>query len=311
MNIDTSSARILRNHKRLPPWLRRPLPKGSGLASTERNIKTGRLHTVCEEAYCPNKTECWSKKTATYLVLGKSCTRRCGFCDIDYSIHPELPDPDEPNRVAESVMDLKLSHTVITMVSRDDLSDGGASHLVAIINTIRSRAPQTTIETLSSDFQGNRKAWDLLINTCPEIFNHNLETVERLSPLVRHKATYARSLALLEQAALAKRSRAVKSGIMVGFGEQEIEVKKTLDDLKNSGTTIVTIGQYLRPANKNIPVKEYVHPDKFTYYKSYGESIGLFIYAGPFIRSSYNASEIFSLLHKTGSPLSSSIEDSA
>ncbi|MEG0037158.1 MAG: lipoyl synthase [Victivallaceae bacterium] len=285
-------------NKRLPSWLRKTLPKGRALSSTAHNLKIERLHTVCEEALCPNKTECWSQHTATYLALGSVCTRRCGFCDIDHSLTPPLPDSGECDRIADSVVQLKLRHTVITMVSRDDLLDGGATHLSEIIHKIRCRSPKTTVETLSSDFQGNDESLKILLRAAPEIFNHNLETVERLSPLVRHKATYKRSLNVLSLAAKANVSMGIKSGIMVGLGEKEIEVKQTLDHLKNAGVTIVTIGQYLRPGKKKLAVKEYVLPETFSYYQSYGESIGLFIYSGPFIRSSYNAAEIINLIRQ-------------
>ncbi|KIC74160.1 Lipoyl synthase [Candidatus Protochlamydia amoebophila] len=277
---------------RFPSWLHRPLPKGNQLQITGQVINQNRLHTVCEEAKCPNLLECWTKKTATFLVMGKECSRNCGFCDIDFSKNPKPLDQSEPSRVALSVQQLGLKHVVITMVARDDLPDGGSSHLVEVIDAIRQTHEDVTIEVLTSDFEGNRKALSLVLQAKPEIFNHNIETVRRLTPRVRHKATYERTLNVLEQAAQKKyhSQLKVKSGIMVGLGETEEEVFETLLDLKKVGCEIVTIGQYLQPNRQKLLVKSFVHPDIFKKYEQYGLSIGIpHLYCGPFVRSSYNA----------------------
>lgn len=279
---------------RFPSWLHRKLPKGSNLWKTSQVLNKNRLHTVCEEAKCPNLLECWSKKTATFLVMGKECTRACGFCDIDFSKSPRSLEADEPSRVAESVLQLGLKHVVITMVARDDLADGGSQHLVDVITEIRRQASDVTIEVLTSDFAGNFLALDKLLDVCPEIFNHNIETVRTLTPRVRHKATYDRTLAILQHAR--KQGHAallVKSGMMVGLGEKESEVIVTLDDLHRVGCDIITMGQYLQPNHHKLLVKEFVTPEQFKRYEDYGYSLGIKnMYCGPFIRSSYNASEV-------------------
>ncbi|BAE80852.1 lipoic acid synthetase [Chlamydia felis Fe/C-56] len=275
--------------ERLPQWLRQVLPRGSVFTHTDATLKRTGLATVCEEALCPNRTHCWSRKTATYLALGDTCSRRCGFCNIDFSKNPLPPDPEEPQKIAESAKALQLKHIVLTMVARDDLEDGGASYLARIIHTLHQELPESTIEVLASDFQGNVDALHVLLDSGLTIYNHNVETVERLTPVVRHKATYRRSLFMLEQAAVYLPNLKIKSGIMVGLGEQESEVKQTLKDLADHGVRIVTIGQYLRPSRLHIPVKNYVTPETFDYYRSVGESLGLFVYAGPFVRSSFNA----------------------
>lgn len=282
---------------RLPPWFRQPLPQGFAFSETEATIKHAGIATVCEEALCPNRTRCWSRKTATYLALGDACTRRCGFCNINFTTKPRSPDPEEPQKIAESAKRLQLKHVVLTMVARDDLKDGGASALVRIIHAVRQELPAATIEVLASDFQGNIDALHTLLNSGLTIYNHNVETIERLTPLVRHKATYRRSLSMLQKAAeYTSPQLKIKSGIMVGLGEQENEVKQTLKDLADHGVHIVTIGQYLRPSRRHIPVKSYVSPETFDYYRAVGESFGLFVYSGPFVRSSFNADQILNEL---------------
>ena len=276
-------------HQRLPEWLHKTLPKGSGLHLTHGVIEKNRLHTVCEEARCPNITECYSKKTATFLAMGKDCTRSCGFCEIDFSKTPKELDPDEPEQIALSVQELGLKHVVVTMVARDDLPDGGASHLVKIVESIRKY--EITIELLTSDFQGNREALDLIAAVRPDIFNHNIETIKRLTPRVRHKATYERSLDVLQY--MKQKKLTVKSGMMVGLGETEEEVFEALLDLKSAGCDIVTIGQYLKPSRHKLVVHEYIHPNQFKAYEEYGHQIGLsYVYAAPFVRSSYNANVV-------------------
>lgn len=277
---------------RFPSWLHRRLPKGGALHKTGQILSENRLHTVCEEANCPNLLECWSKKTATFLVMGKECSRNCGFCDIDFTKAPKPLDGNEPQRVAASVRELGLKHVVITMVARDDLNDGGSSHLVQVIEAIRRENEDVTIEVLTSDFMGREESLQVILDAKPEIFNHNIETVRLLTPRVRHKATYERTLAVLHYASSHRQHAGmkVKSGLMVGLGESQEEVFETLHDLKKAGCDIVTMGQYLQPNPRKLMVKTFVHPDQFKIYEEYGYSIGIpYLYCGPFVRSSYNA----------------------
>lgn len=279
---------------RFPSWLHRTLPKGKNLLQTHGILDSHRLPTVCEEAKCPNLFECYSNKTATFLAMGKKCTRACGFCDIDFSVLPGALEEDEPERLAQSVKLLGLRHVVITMVARDDLPDGGAAHLAKIIATVRQHNPEATVEVLTSDFGGNESAIDTVIAARPEIFNHNIETVRELSPRVRHKATYERTLSVLERVAKSKQSIFVKSGFMLGLGEEREQVYKTLEDLHQIGCQIVTIGQYLKPSRNKLAVKAFIPPEDFVHYSEYGKKLGLNqVYAGPFVRSSYNASVIY------------------
>lgn len=275
---------------RFPSWLHRQIPKGGDFFQTHTILEKYRLNTVCEEAKCPNRAECYSQKTATFLALGKECSRACGFCDIDFSKTPKAPEKDEPKRVALSVKELGLKHAVITMVARDDLPDGGASHIKEIIQEIRLENPHTTIEVLTSDFQGNFTSLDTLLSERPEIFNHNIETVRSLTPKVRHKATYERTLSILKYVKEQKKCRFVKSGIMVGLGETEEEVKETLRDLYNAGCDMITIGHYLQPNRHKLTVKAFISPEQFKTYETYGLSLGIkYMYCGPFVRSSYHA----------------------
>lgn len=283
---------------RFPSWLHRKLPKGSELQKTGQVLSNNRLHTVCEEARCPNLMECWSKKTATFLVMGKDCTRSCGFCDIDFSKAPKPLELDEPVRVARSVIELGLKHVVITMVARDDLPDGGARHLTKVVEEIRRHCQEVTIELLTSDFHGNTDALDIVLQSRPEIFNHNIETVRELTPRVRHTATYDRTLQILRHAADHAPDSAMltKSGIMVGLGETQEQVKETILDLRNAGCSIITIGQYLQPNRHKLRVKEFIPPSQFQSYEEFGYQIGLkYMYCGPFVRSSYNANLVLSL----------------
>ena len=275
---------------RFPSWLHHKLPKGDTFFKTHRILSDHHLNTVCTEAKCPNRSECFSRKTATFLALGKACTRACGFCDIDFAKKPEPPDEKEPERIANSVHVLGLSHVVITMVARDDLPDEGASHLAAIVQAIREQNIDTTVEVLTSDFSGRKESIDTVLAAKPEIFNHNIETVRRLSPFVRHKASYERTLGVLKHVKESGNSPWIKSGIMVGLGEREEEVQETIRDLRDAGCGIVTIGQYLQPNRHKLLVKAFVPPEQFEAYARYGESIGIaHVYSGPFVRSSYNA----------------------
>jgi len=297
LNILPENPQVERRIGRFPSWLHRKLPRGGTLFKTGELLKKYKLNTVCEEAKCPNRFECYSKKTATFLALGKECSRNCGFCDIDFSKNPKGAEEDEPQRIALSVQELGLKHVVITMVARDDLEDGGALHIGAIIREIRRVNEGCTIEVLTSDFSGNFAAVDKVLVEHPEIFNHNIETVKRLTPRVRHKATYERTLSVLEYVKNSKQTKLVKSGIMVGLGESQDEVFATIDDLHRIGCAIITIGQYLQPNRRKLLVKEFVHPDSFKAFEEYGLSIGLkYMHCGPFVRSSYNASEVCSNL---------------
>ncbi|MCH9634105.1 MAG: Lipoyl synthase [Chlamydiae bacterium] len=275
---------------RFPSWLHRPLPQGSLLSKTHDILKKGQLPTVCEEAKCPNLLECFSKKTATFLAMGKDCTRNCGFCDIDHLKNPPPLDPKEPEKIAEASKRLGLKHIVITMVARDDLEDGGASHLAKIIRAIKKNLPDATVEVLTSDFEGNKAALDTIIEAQPKIFNHNIETVRDWTPRVRHKATYDRTLEVLSYVKSKAPHVWVKSGIMVGLGEVDSQVEETLRDLKQAGCDIVTIGQYLQPNRKKLRVKAFITPDQFNHYTQFGQDLGIkSMYCGPFVRSSYNA----------------------
>jgi len=275
---------------RFPSWLHRKIPSGGQIFRTNEIIDKYRLNTVCEEAKCPNRLECYTKKTATFLALGKACTRNCGFCDIDFTKTPKAPEADEPERIALSVTELGLKHAVITMVARDDLPDFGAAHIAAIVRAVRKVNPGTTLEVLTSDFSGDFAALDTVLAEKPEIFNHNIETVRSLSPRVRHKAQYDRTLEVLKRAKDSGKAVFVKSGIMVGLGETAAEVEETIRDLHQVGCDIITMGQYLQASRAKLRVKSFVSPSEFERYAEYGKKIGVpHMYCGPFVRSSYNA----------------------
>lgn len=286
---------------RFPSWLHRKLPPGGSLRQTGAILNRNRLHTVCEEAKCPNLLECWSKKTATFLVMGKACTRSCGFCDIGFSKAPPALEADEAERVADSVLEMGLKHVVITMVARDDLPDGGAAHLGAIVKAVRAKVPDATIELLTSDLCGQNDALNIVLEAEPDIFNHNIETVRELTPRVRHKATYERTLHVLRYAKghAKNKQMLVKSGLMVGLGESEGQVQQTLCDLKEAGCDIVTIGQYLQANSHKLRVKAFVPPEQFQKYEKYGYEIGISnMFCGPFVRSSYNANLVLKQARK-------------
>jgi lipoic acid synthetase len=284
---------------RFPSWLHRKLPVGGQIFRTEKIVKKFRLNTVCEEAKCPNRFECYTKKTATFLALGKECTRNCGFCDIDFSKTPKRPEEDEPERIALSVKELGLKHAVVTMVARDDLPDFGASHIALIIQAIRRENRDVTVEVLTSDFSGDLSALDLVLQAKPEIFNHNIETVKRITPRIRHKAEYDRTLTVLRHAKMKGLDLLVKSGIMVGLGETIEEVESTIRDLHAAGCDIITIGQYLQASSRKLRVQEFITPELFKHYETYGLACGVrHMYCGPFIRSSYNADLFVSVANK-------------
>lgn len=277
---------------RFPSWLHRKLPKGNKAQDTGAILKKYGLNTVCEEAKCPNRFECYSHHTASFLTLGKDCTRNCGFCDVDFDKTPKPLEEDEPERIAFSVRDLGLKHVVITMVARDDLEDGGSKQLGKIIDAIRKETPDVAIELLTSDFEGKHSSLDNVLNKRPSVFNHNIETVRALSHRVRHKASYERTLDVLRYAKQSGLVPHVKSGFMVGLGETPEQVEETLRDLYEVGCSIVTIGQYLQPNQKKLLVKEFVTPEQFDAYAALGRKIGIKqMQSGPFVRSSYHAHE--------------------
>jgi len=288
--IETSAPREAR--ERLPVWLRLALPRSASYARTRNLIQNQRLHTVCESAKCPNHWECWSRGTATFMIAGDRCTRACGFCAV--STAKPLPlDPDEPNRVAEAVRAMKLRHAVITSVARDDLEDGGAGHFARTIEAVRALNPGIAIEVLVPDFLDKDTALDTVLAARPEIFNHNLETVRRLTPKVRHRATYERSLNVLRKVNQRRPAGLyTKSGLMVGLGETEAEVIDAMRDLRSVGCDILTIGQYLRPTAGHLPVVEYIKPEQFVRYARTARELGfLHVASGPLVRSSYHADD--------------------
>jgi len=275
--------------ERKPDWLRPRVRIGSEVLGVQSTLRQLGLVTVCEEAGCPNLSECWADGTATFMVLGERCTRACGFCLVDTQ-RPERPAADEPDRVAEAVARMGLAHAVVTMVARDDLHDGGAAHVAATIQAIRARKPETAVEVLVSDFHGDRHSVDIVIEARPDVFNHNLETVPRLQRAVRPSAGYARSLGVLARARNA--GLRTKSGLIVGMGERDDEVYGALADLASIGCSIVTIGQYLRPTSNHLPVHRWVTPEQFDEYRRVGEALGLsHVESSPLTRSSYHARE--------------------
>lgn len=277
-----------------PHWLRKPLPGRPGYERIRSLVRHNNLHTVCQEARCPNLWECFSRNTATFLILGKTCTRNCRFCAVQSGL-PEPPDPHEPERVAHAAQVMNIRHSVVTSVSRDDLPDGGASRFVATIEAIRRHTgPDAAVEVLIPDFQGKRDALELVLRADPAVLNHNIETVPRLYPLLRPAASYRRSLRLLERAAAHNPDRPVKTGVMVGLGETEEELRQTLEDIRAAGARILTLGQYLQPAPDKHPVHRFVQPAEFDRWKAEALSMGFSAVASaPFVRSSFNAAALW------------------
>ena len=274
-----------------PSWIKVRLPSNPVFFSTKALISDLRLHTVCESAQCPNRWECWSQGTATFMIAGERCTRACGFCAVS-TAKPFALEPDEPERVVEAVLRLKLRHVVITAVARDDLKDGGANHFAQTINGIRSADPSIVIEVLVPDFNGREESLSEVLAAKPDIFNHNLETVERLTPSVRSRAKYRLSLSVLKRAKEIDPEVVTKSGIMLGLGESEPELFQAMDDLRESGVQVLTLGQYLRPTPQHLPVVEYVSPATFETYREIGLSKGFeYVASGPLVRSSYHAAD--------------------
>lgn len=277
--------------ERLPEYLKRPLIDTEKTRTVRKILKTKCLNTVCENARCPNKNECYTKNTATFLIMGNVCTRNCRYCNIGCA-RPEPLDENEPKHIAEAVLALGLKYSVITSVTRDDLPDGGAGHFARCIKEIRTLTPGVKIEILTPDFKGDKSAMDIIIKAHPEVFNHNIETVERLFPTARPQAVYKRSLEVLKYV---KNNSDIttKSGLMVGLGESFEEIESTLSDLKSTGCDIVTMGQYIQPSKAHLPVEKYYTLEEFEDLKKLAEKCGIKHYQiGPLVRSSYNAAEL-------------------
>ena len=270
-----------------PNWLRVKLPTGENYRQVRALVDEHKLHTICESGSCPNMGECWGEGTATFMILGNICTRSCGFCGVSTG-RPEEVDVFEPGRVANSVKLMKVKHAVITSVDRDDLKDGGSEIWAQTVRAIRQQSPGTTLETLIPDFAGKWENLQNVIDVAPEIVSHNLETVRRLTKQVRIQAKYDRSLEVLFR--LKKGGMRTKSGIMLGLGETHEEILETLDDLRSVNVDIVTLGQYLQPTTKHLPIAEFVTPERFEEYKEYGLKLGFkYVESGPLVRSSYHA----------------------
>jgi lipoic acid synthetase len=276
-----------------PPWLKRRLPTGPEFESLRGLIDGGDLHTVCQEAHCPNIWECFSRRTATFLIMGSDCTRNCRFCAV--SAAPVRPlDPDEPERVARAASRMGLNYIVITSVTRDDLPDGGAAHFAATIAKIHKRLPQAKIEVLIPDFKGRMESLEAVLHAGVDVLNHNIETVPRLYPAVRPQADYRQSLTLLERARRLDPGTAVKSGLMLGLGETADEVLGALADLVRGGCGFLTLGQYLQPSPDHLPVERYVPPEEFNEWRRKALELGFTgVASGPFVRSSYHAKDLY------------------
>jgi lipoic acid synthetase len=283
------------HQERKPDWIKVRLPSNPVFFSTKAMISDLRLHTVCESAQCPNRWECWSGGTATMMIAGDRCTRACGFCAVD-TAKPFALEQDEPERVAEAVRRMKLKHVVVTAVARDDIPDGGAEHFARTIQAIRDMDDSVIIEILTPDFNGKDSSLQIVVDAAPHIFNHNLETVERLTPMVRSRAKYRLSLDFLKRARALADSRdqkmVTKSGIMLGLGEEENEIFQAMDDLREANVSVLTMGQYLRPSPQHLPVVEYITPETFNLYGEIARNKGFtHVASGPLVRSSYHASD--------------------
>jgi lipoic acid synthetase len=281
-----------------PPWIKVRLPSNPVFFSTKGLISDLRLHTVCESAQCPNRWECWSQGTATMMIAGDRCTRACGFCAVT-TAKPFALEEDEPQRVAEAVRRLKLKHVVITAVARDDLPDGGANHFARVIRAIREMDPMVIVEVLVPDFHARDWCIQIVLDAWPDIYNHNVETVERLTPLVRSRARYRRSLQVLQRAKQLSADVVTKSGVMLGLGETEPELFQTMDDLREVGCQVLTMGQYLRPSPKHLPVVEYITPNQFDLYGEIARKKGFeYVASGPLVRSSYHAADFHPVVRR-------------
>ncbi len=280
-----------------PDWLRVKAPQWERVGNVKEILRDLALNTVCEEASCPNIGECFNAGTATFLIMGPACTRACPYCDIDFEKKPEPLDSTEPTRLAEAVRRMWLNHVVITSVNRDDLPDGGASQFVHCINAVRSISPHTTIEVLIPDLCGNWNALEIILEAAPEVLNHNTETISRLYQRVRPQGNYERTVELLQRSRQISPSTYTKSGIMVGLGETDAEIRQVMQDLRAVDCDILTIGQYLQPSQKHLQVAEFISPEQFAAWKVFGEKLGfLQIISSPLTRSSYHAEQVRELM---------------
>nr|WP_315865237.1 lipoyl synthase [Acaryochloris thomasi] len=278
--------------ERLPSWLKRPIGKASELSTVQQIVKRHQIHTICEEGRCPNRSECYAQKTATFLLMGPVCTRSCAFCQVDKGHAPQPLDSQEPQKVADSVKLLGLNYVVLTSVNRDDLEDQGSGWFAATMAEINKVMPQTQIEVLTPDFRGDRNCIKTVVNAGPVCYNHNLETVRRLQGPVRRGAKYERSLDVLKAVKEFAPHIATKSGLMLGLGETEAEILETLGELRGVGCDRITLGQYMRPSLDHLPVQKYWHPDEFDHLGSVARSMGFsHVRSGPLVRSSYHAGE--------------------
>lgn len=274
---------------RLPVWLTKPLSDPAKMRAVRRTLASNRLSTVCDEARCPNRVECFARRTATFMILGDRCTRDCRFCAVSHGL-PDPPDSDEPRRIAAAARELGLGFVVLTSVTRDDLADGGGSHFAATVRALRSELPDSGIEVLVPDFRGNGAALDTVLESEPDVLGHNVETVSRLYSSVRCGADYERSLDVISRAAASSHRAHVKSAIMLGLGEERREVESTLCDLRDAGAEFLCLGQYLRPSSAHAPVVRFVPPAEFEELREHALSLGFdWVSAGPFVRSSYRA----------------------
>lgn len=286
------------NQPAFPAWIRRAWPSGTSHQEVKRLLGELHLHTVCQSAQCPNQGDCWSRRTATFMILGNVCSRHCLFCAVQPG-RPAAVDSREPDHVAEAVLRLALKHVVITSVTRDDLPDGGAEQFAQSILAIRTHSPATSIEVLTPDFSGNPVSLKRVLEADPEVFGHNIETVQRLHPVLRdRRSNYSMSLEVLASARALGTKSIVKSGLMLGCGETEAEVRQTLRDLRDAGCQAVTLGQYLQPTANHFPVTAFIPPYQFSAYEAMAYELGFaFAVAGPFVRSSYRSEELLSALH--------------
>ncbi len=299
MSFTPKEIEALKNRPRIPEWLRLKLPTRSSFSETRNLLNDLNLHSVCESAKCPNHWECWSKGTATFMIAGDRCTRACKFCAVS-TAKPMPLEQDEPQRVAEATSRLGLKHVVITAVARDDIKDGGAEHFRQTINAVRAKNPGIVIEILVPDFNSQNDAIENVLSANPEIFNHNIETVRRLTPAVRSRAMYDRSLEVLAKVRqLGGKDIYTKSGLMLGLGETREEILETMDDLRKADCDILTMGQYLQPSLKHLPVDEYIKPEVFDELRVIAEEKGFqHVASGPMVRSSYHADEFSGILGK-------------
>jgi len=278
---------------RKPPWLKKRIMPGPDIGKVSALLSEARLHTVCQEAHCPNLPECFSRRTATFMIMGNICTRNCHFCAVNHGTPAPL-DEGEPERVASAAHRLGLRYAVITSVTRDDLEDGGAHHFAKTVHAIKEKGSDISVELLVPDFRGNPSSLDIILSTLPDVLNHNVETIPRLYPRVRPQAIYRRSLDLFQRVRSRIPSMVTKSGLMLGLGERKSEVIRVMEDLLDLGCRLLTLGQYLQPSQHHHPVVRYLHPHEFEEYKALGERMGFTeVASGPFVRSSFRAAEMY------------------